>query len=301
MHRDLRGFLLTVWDTATKAGGTFDLIEKENGRRSNANRAEILRWMVYAVYNKAGARAPGLDPGEVPGWLARASRLGAQLTIRLQVGDRLKDFAAAYEAYVTRRDSSEEDEAALKAGYIHYVDESSPYPDPRVRVYVNPDPRHALDVLGHLLEGAGTGLFTSCKVAGPLALGTRSDGLLVYCGTRGAAKGVVGVLKSAPRDWFNPETPDLTEKVEDPDFGAGIAIAEEPPHPPPAAAGPHNGARRSFGSLRSEIIAAALLESAGHAKTTHVGRDFTRFEDAVAAGFRGCGLDPDNPAWNLPE
>jgi hypothetical protein len=198
-----------------------------------------------------------------------------------------------------------------------------------VRVYVNPVPQHALELLEYLLgkltseapvhvgapkpssplmeavdfaEGGSEASlvlarqFFSCKIAGPRTLGSRSDGILVYCPTRGIADAVCNVLKGADDSWFNPETPRLTEKPTDLDLQVvGVSIAQEPPQ---IAVGLRKTSKQSFGSLRCELIAAALMEAEFDARIEYTSRDFTAFCKRVAQAFRGYGLDPNSPAWN---
>lgn len=137
--------------------------------------------------------------------------------------------------------------------------------------------------------------FASIKIAGPLSLGKRSDGILVYCPTKASARGVVRTLAAAPRQWFAPEVPRMTEAAGPP--GVGIAIGAEPPQVNTGIRGTN---QQSFGSLRAELITGALLEAEFSERLTKSPGHFAFFCSRVEEAFRGNGLDPNAPAYNLP-
>lgn len=341
MHGDLEAFLRRVWREVTDApGGVLAKIAADNAVLERHHRrrtidspehqgpgtAERLRAKVYEIYNRVEGPAPaGLSAEAAPGWLREAHAIGRGLTMRLQVGAQTRDFDENYTLYQAGR-ASEDVTAALLRGFIHYLNRDGGGGAATTRVYINPRPEHAIQLLAYLIErltsepeiqvggprqssplmdaaeredGGGEETlalarrFSSCKIAGPLSLGKRSDGILVYTPNREVAEAVVVVLKGADRGWFAPGTPRLTE-ASDLD-GVGVSLAEEPPQ---IAVGIRNTPQQSFGSLRSELIAAALLDSVFNERTAYTGRDFGLFCGAVETAFRGYGLDPNAPAWN---
>lgn len=136
--------------------------------------------------------------------------------------------------------------------------------------------------------------FSSCKIAGPLNLGKRSDGILVYCPTDASARGVVKLLEGASRAWFAPEVPRMTNAAGPP--GVGISIGAEPPQ---VNTGIRGTSQQSFGSLRAELITGALMEAEFSDRLTSKPQDFDIFCSRVELAFRGNGLDPNAPAYNL--
>lgn len=250
--------------------------------------AEIYRRAVYGLYNASASRATCIDDSEVLGWLNALDKLSVGKVNRsLQCGGVFKDFDYALSMF--RAEKAEPlIVTGLTTGFIHFINPNSPGPA-RKRIYINVQPKHALALMGGLLgwltggrsddealaavgpprssplsEAAAAASdprpeFCSCKIAAPLSLGKRDDAILVYCPDQPSVNAVIDYLKSySDPAWFRKGTPRLTLKPDGVPDGVGVATGDEPPQ---VATGLQSTNRQSFGSLRAELIAAAMLEA----------------------------------------
>ena len=297
--------------------------------------AQWIHTAVYKVYNRFESTHAGIPQSAVPSWLQAASKIGAGVTKRtLQGNNGFSDFDEAYSRFAAGS-ADDEEIAALKGGFIHFKSLAAKG-EATHRVYINVMPQAGLTLLRFIIDNLtrreapepGPELivggppkkksplmvaveredafaqkasleraarqFSSCKIAGPLNLGKRSDGILVYCPSDDSARGVVKMLEGAQKAWFAPETPKLTSAVGPP--GVGISIGAEPPQ---INTGIRGTAQQSFGSLRADLITGAVLEAEFSERLTTSPADFEIFCSRVELAFRGNGLDPNAPAYNL--
>ena len=178
------------------------------------------------------------------------------------------------------------------------------------RVYANAKFESAVSVLGTLLqflkENQDRGGVSSFKVCGP-AMPPRADMIVVYCENKPAAEEIAKLFLKTP-NVFNMPVPEMTSRA---DNVAGVALGAEPTWQA-TGLGSHKGRRaeqdarrmgfpegqarhapQSFGSLRSEAIAAAILNFKENKGL--LGDNFTVFTKFVSVAFRGMGLDPTKP------
>lgn len=180
-----------------------------------------------------------------------------------------------------------------------------------VRVYANAKYEMIPDVVKTLLEylkaqPASHGM-ANFKIAGP-AMAKRSDSIVIYCGSKQAADAVVKQLLPLG-DHFNMAVPEMTSRQHD---TIGISTGAEPSWQA-TGLGANKGsayendadlrkrfgdggaayAPQSFGTIRSQAIAAAILNFKDNLDSVNENLDtFARF---VSVAFTGMGLDPTNP------
>lgn len=134
---------------------------------------------------------------------------------------------------------------------------------------------------------------TGFKTDGPGA--SRADSVVIYCKTRTAAEQVAAVMLARIQDGTlrssDQTVPAMTTRL-----GAGVALGAEPRQQETAMMQPVSGRPRtaqSFGSIRSQAIAAAILS---YRENRHIlGGDYQVFRQFAAIAFRGFGLDPAAP------
>jgi hypothetical protein len=284
----------------------------------------LIRKVVYEIYNRVLDKQDGIPEPKIPGWLDRLVKLPrGRCTLQLQSGEHFEDFDSVYNDY---RKGNSEATAKLRNGFIHFY--SPTRPGAVKRVYINAVPRFALDILEHLLEFMTSNApksefraggfrsssplgeaveakeheadaardFHSCKIAGPSALGGRTDGIIVYCPSAECVEGVLALLSRARSAWFGAETPRLTRRADSLELsGVGVSIGDEPPQ---VATGLSGHSAQSFGSLRAELVTAAAIEAEFSDRLSRDPGDFRIFCDRVTQAFRGYGLDPNKPWAN---
>lgn len=132
------------------------------------------------------------------------------------------------------------------------------------------------------------------KTTGPGS--SRADSVVMYCKTVDAAKLVAAQMLEAIQKGVLTSTdqtiPAMTTRI-----GAAVAIGAEPKPQETGLGRPlPQGYRRdaqSFGSVRSQVICAAILSY--RANTDVLGSGFAVFKQLAAIGFKGYGLDPAAP------
>ncbi len=165
----------------------------------------------------------------------------------------------------------------------------------KVRVYANVKAIHMAKFVKFLkneisrLLGGG---IMSFKVTGPGAISGRTDTVVIYCRSKHDADTLASNLLKV-KGYFNPQVPGMTSRVSP---GIGIATGAEPAK---QATGlgvkpkKYGEDAQSFGTIRSELIAGAILN---YNMNKHVyGEGFDVFCKFVQVAFRGYGLDPTNP------
>lgn len=165
----------------------------------------------------------------------------------------------------------------------------------KVRVYANVKPSYAVALVKLIRDHmAGTPQHgvQSFKVVGPGAMAGRADTVVVYLASKPAADALASELAKR-KTWFHPQVPAMTSQVAP---GVGVATGAEPV---PQATGlgekpkGYPESAQSFGTIRSELIAAAVLN---YDENKHVfGEGADVFAKFVATAFRGYGLDPAKP------
>jgi hypothetical protein len=157
----------------------------------------------------------------------------------------------------------------------------------RQRVYLNAAADHATDVMRFVVrqivdDPARFPGVEMAKLSGPAAVGERSENIVVYTRDDDATRRVldaVAAWRASHADHFRDDTPAFTEAV-----APGVATGDEP------AVG---GGRLSFGSLRAQVITAALQ------KAEQQGLDRAGFGRLVDEGLRAMQVDPGRPHRNL--
>jgi hypothetical protein len=153
----------------------------------------------------------------------------------------------------------------------------------RQRVYLNTAADHAPEVMRFVVQQivdnpARFPGVEMAKLSGPGAVGDRSENIVLYTTGDDASRRVKDAIAQYqamhPRH-FMRETPAFTEAI-----APGVATGDEP------AVG---GGRLSFGSLRADVIEAALPKA----------RDRAHLGVLVDEGLRRMGVDPQQPHKNL--
>lgn len=165
----------------------------------------------------------------------------------------------------------------------------------KYRVYVNIDFRSALDAINIMLKLPGGVLqeIDSFKIAGPGA--NRSDTFVIYCQTMMAANEIatamVRAINAQTLRSIDHSTPFMTWRI-----GPGVSIGAEPKRQITGFASPWNKKdphEQSFGTIRSELIASAIMHYRENRRI--LGEGYPVFRQFVAIGFKGAGLDPAHP------
>ena len=185
------------------------------------------------------------------------------------------------------------------------------------RVYANAKFNSVPDVFGALrtyIRGTPNHGVTAFKISGPACIEDRADTIVIDCATRDAAEALAAEMAKLTAH-LNPSVPEMTTQVKP---GVGISVGAEPVwqatglgnkgdlvakfskqlqdagDPDAAVKGTRLGeSAQSFGSIRSELIAAAIYSC--NANKAVMGQSFDVFAKFVAVAFRGAGLDPARP------
>jgi len=167
------------------------------------------------------------------------------------------------------------------------------------RIYLNFSSDHAGGILQFILNQKNSPIH-SFKIAGPLAFHKRADKVVVYIYGRPEALRLAENL-SANCDGFENPVPAMTQKVH-----TGIALGIEPDYVETGFShdvNPLTAKRQSYGSLRAQLITAALVhfyenaeyaqQIAGCEKSAYLGSKEI-FEKWVAIAFKNYKnyLDP---------
>jgi hypothetical protein len=169
---------------------------------------------------------------------------------------------------------------------------------PQARVYANAKFSHALPVFACLKDYIAATLdhgILALKLVGPAAIEARNDTFVIYCLTKAAADRLAARLVTL-QGHFDADLPAMTTPVQG---GVGVSTGAEPPQGeiglgPERPEGYHGA--QSFGGLRSELIAGAILNF--NANKHIYGNGFEAFSKFVCVAFRGYGLDPARPGDN---
>jgi hypothetical protein len=157
------------------------------------------------------------------------------------------------------------------------------------RLYINAEADHAPEVMNHLVKAVldqpdkfpGVEM---AKVSGPAAVSDRAENIVVYTTGPEATARLQAEMKryqAAHPEHFKSTVPRMTQPV---GVGMGMATGAEPVK---------YGGQKSFGSLRAEVIAAALDKA--------VASDLDRqgFGALVDELLRQHDVDPAQPHKNL--
>ncbi len=164
------------------------------------------------------------------------------------------------------------------------------------RVYASPRATDVGSVAQTLLKTDGVVDF---KFAGPAMIGSRSDALVVYCSGREAAEEIASEISGKVQT--DTGRPAMTEAA---DQSGAIGIGAEPAWEAtgmrtrlkPNRGGAQEANAQSFGTIRSEILASAILylqENRGLAKKLNI-TEAELFKRFVGTGLKGWqrALDP---------
>ncbi len=131
------------------------------------------------------------------------------------------------------------------------------------------------------------------KTTGPGA--GRADSVVIYCASLDGARKIADVMAEAIKDGTlksdSQAVPAMTTRV-----AAGVSIGAEPKPQETGLAARIQGYppdAQSFGSVRSQVICAAILNFRENQGV--LGKGFDAFLQFVAVGFKGYGLDPAAP------
>ena len=133
---------------------------------------------------------------------------------------------------------------------------------------------------------------TDFKLSGPFA--GRADSVVIYCSSKESADGLAktfsNLISAGDLQSSNQSVPAMTTRI-----GAGVAIGAEPSAQATGLRDPRGGnpSQQSFGTIRSEVITAAVLSYRDNAAV--LGAGLETFKQLCAIGFKGFGLDPANP------
>jgi hypothetical protein len=131
------------------------------------------------------------------------------------------------------------------------------------------------------------------KTTGPGA--GRADSVVIYCASLDAAQKIAAAMADAIKNGVlkseSQSVPAMTTRV-----APGVSIGAEPKPQETGLAAHIEGYppdAQSFGSVRSQIICAAILNYRENLDV--LGKDYDVFQQLVAIGFKGYGLDPAAP------
>ena len=165
----------------------------------------------------------------------------------------------------------------------------------KVRVYANVKATHVakfVEFMKKIISLPPYGGIESFKVTGPGAISGRSDTVVIYCNSKQNADELANNLLKL-KGYFNPQVPGMTSRVSP---GIGIATGAEPARQATGLGvkpSEYGEDAQSFGTIRSELIAGAILN---YNENMHVyGKGFDVFCKFVQVAFRGYGLDPTKP------
>lgn len=137
------------------------------------------------------------------------------------------------------------------------------------------------------------GQLVDLKTTGPGA--GRADSVVIYCasldGAQKIANAMAEAIKSGVLKSENQSVPAMTTRV-----APGVSIGAEPKPQETGLAAHIKGYppnAQSFGSVRSQIICAAILNYRENQDV--LGKGYDVFQQLVAIGFKGYGLDPAAP------
>jgi hypothetical protein len=166
--------------------------------------------------------------------------------------------------------------------------------DAQCRLYLNVKFASIPNILNQICAYINTNKdqVSSFKTAGPFAAPLRADSIVVYCTSKAAAEKLGRHMLSFSGS-YNSAVPGMTTRL---DPTQGVAIGAEPEW---QATGlgelikDYPESAQSFGSIRSQLIAMAILNY--NENTGLYGKGFEVFSRFVCTAFRGYGLDPMQP------
>jgi hypothetical protein len=146
-----------------------------------------------------------------------------------------------------------------------------------------------LEAVGKHVRGLPDHGICSFKIAGAGTVGRRIDAMVLYCASDKTAFDVSNMLGRLPPQCFDRPVPRLTRPV-----CSGISLGANPTDLLTGfAPTTEREERQSFGTLRTQAIAAAIYFFKLHAEPPK--NLIVHFKHYVGAAFRACGLDPHLP------
>ncbi len=167
------------------------------------------------------------------------------------------------------------------------------------RLYLNVKMAFMARVVGHIknyLDTTNNHGVKDFKLAGPASMSIRKDTIVCYCSSRDTARQLADQLIDL-RDHFDSDVPAMTSKYAD-----GMSFGAEPVSQATGfSAAKYSGnaeleSRQSFGSIRSQLIAMAVVEY--NANKHLFGETFLAFKQFVTVAFLSHGLSTRNPGDN---
>lgn len=245
---------------------------------------------IYRMYNAISEPNPrSIAPDVYLGGLAEAAAgrpKGAVSNTQSGHGD-IQQAVATYEANTF--DLGDMDKSALEQTFFRFQRAGWQPWAVAERLYINAEADHAPDVMNHIVKAIldqpekfpGVEM---AKVSGPAAVSERAENIVIYTTGPDATARLSAEMKryqAAHPEHFKSTVPRMTEPV---GVGMGMATGAEPMK---------YGGQKSFGSLRAEVISAALDKA--------VASDMDRqaFGELVDELLRQHDVDPAHPHKNL--
>ena len=164
----------------------------------------------------------------------------------------------------------------------------------RCRLYLNVKldsiPKILTELWSYIKQHPDHGV-TSFKIAGPYAAPLRADTMVAWCITKERAERLGNHLLRF-EGCYRTQAPGLTARLH-PHLGVAIGVEPEQQATGMMAGKGADVARQSFGTIRSELIAMAIVNFRVYINIHPAGFDL--FARCVCTAFRGYGLDPMNP------
>lgn len=270
----------------------------------NATNAE----RIYRLYNQVSG-----DMSQIDRELACAMINDIQkITSRSPIITRghLQNIRMRYSVFAQHVKNGNWNSIPAGAFYDFYYFDVNDNIDATYRVYLNVKPEKVEKIVseinGYLIFTGGAAV-ESFKVSGPSSMSYRTDNIVIYVKDKNEASHLANYLRRRG-NWFescfNTDIPNMTKVVSN-----GISIGAEPENHVATGFGrigtSRNGnelifrekVQKSFGSLRSQAIAAAVINY--NENKNLLGASFENFKKFVAVSFRSFGIDPNNPWDNV--
>jgi hypothetical protein len=298
MHEDLNTWLDEVWAKRVALLAKSKQQGYVKGRGASAGFDNDAVWEVYQMYNASGGAAPSSADSHLE--TMRKSLVELEVAIgkspSLQIGNK---FRATKLGWMANADLDE-----LKDKFFHYPKQGAA----RYRIYINTQPAARGSVFLAILRDHGlwkiNGL-SNAKLAGPDD--PRADAIVIYLDTEDSMKAGLACIAEHHKTNRGDYKLILPKLITPATSGAyqlgGVGVAMEPPDFRLVSTGGKYYRRQveqSFGSYRSELIFMALERTRQTVAGQSEQQRKTAFKNRVEKYFRRAGIDPDQPALQMP-
>lgn len=245
-------FLDTVWNDRGRLFRLLNEAERPEGAVNNRNRPYgVLADQIYALYN-------GHIEPEINDPIAWAKSLPALMS---QGGMNYYHLQHSNVMLAEKKSGQMVSNPGYGSDFIYYTAGHNVPGQALWRIYLNFDAAAAADILTFLWgRGPGSGIH-SFKIAGPLAFHTRKDKIVIYVSISGRDTLVGALRTNAAAFRLKDPLPGMTIKQ-----APGLAIGIEPSSLDTGFSrdlDPRKSRRQSYGSIRAQLIAAALTNMYG--------------------------------------